>query len=93
MGHFLHENLSIKAIILAIFKNFQSYLQHVVLARPQGTYSELLTTLTYPGNKSVTYTYDELHRLKTVTNGLNQKAIYNYDAAGDFFNKTKNSIR
>jgi YD repeat-containing protein len=30
----------------------------------------------------LTYTYDELNRLYTVTNWLNQTATYSYDAAG-----------
>lgn len=44
----------------------------------------LLTTVTYPGpgNKTVTYTYDELNRLQTVTNWLSQTVTYEYDAAG-----------
>jgi RHS repeat-associated protein len=42
----------------------------------------LLTTVIYPGNKPVTYTYDELNRLETVTNWLEQRATYTYDEAG-----------
>jgi YD repeat-containing protein len=41
--------------------------------------------LTYPGNKKVIYTYDELNRMKTVTiDWLNPKpvATYYYDNAG-----------
>jgi RHS repeat-associated protein len=42
-----------------------------------------LTELTYPGNKKVIYTYDELNRIKTVKiDWLNQTATYNYDDAG-----------
>ena len=42
-----------------------------------------LTELTYPGNKKVIYTYDELNRLKTVKiDWLNKTATYNYDDAG-----------
>ncbi len=42
-----------------------------------------LTELTYPGNKKVIYTYDELNRLKTVKiDWLNQTATYYYDDAG-----------
>ncbi len=42
-----------------------------------------LTELTYPGNKKVIYTYDELNRMKTVKiDWLNQTATYNYDDAG-----------
>lgn len=41
-----------------------------------------LTKIIYPGNKAVTYTYDELNRLKTVKNWLNQTATYVYDPAG-----------
>ena len=42
-----------------------------------------LEELTYPGNKKVIYTYDELNRLKTVKiDWLNQTATYNYDDAG-----------
>jgi RHS repeat-associated protein len=42
----------------------------------------LLTTIIYPGDKQVTYTYDALSRLKTVTNWLSQTATYDYDEAG-----------
>jgi RHS repeat-associated protein len=45
-------------------------------------YTGLLTTLTYPGNNQVHYAYDELNRLKTVTNWLGQTATYAYDDAG-----------
>jgi RHS repeat-associated protein len=44
-----------------------------------------LTELTYPGNKKVIYTYDELNRLKTVTIDWltpKQTATYYYDDAG-----------
>lgn len=44
-----------------------------------------LTELTYPGNKKVIYTYDELNRLKTVTiDWLTPKPVttYYYDDAG-----------
>ncbi len=42
-----------------------------------------LTELTYPGNKKVIYTYDELNRLKTVKiDWLSQTATYYYDDAG-----------
>lgn len=44
-----------------------------------------LKEITYPGpgNKKVSYTYNELNRLKTVTiNWLSQTATYNYDLAG-----------
>jgi RHS repeat-associated protein len=42
-----------------------------------------LKKLTYPGNKTVTYTYDALNRIKTVKNDwLNQTATYYYDYAG-----------
>ncbi len=51
-------------------------------AYDENGYTGLLTTLTYPGNKQVTYTYDELNRLKTVTNWLAQTATYVYDDAG-----------
>jgi RHS repeat-associated protein len=45
-------------------------------------YTGLLTTIIYPGNKQVTYTYDSLNRLETVSNWQNQTATYSYDAAG-----------
>ena len=49
-----------------------------------------LTLLTYPGGKSVRYTYDALNRLETVTiEWLNKTAFYYYDEAGrltDFIN-------
>ncbi|MDP2392136.1 MAG: RHS repeat-associated core domain-containing protein, partial [Methylococcaceae bacterium] len=42
-----------------------------------------LTALTYPGNKTVSYSYDNLNRLTTVTIGwLNKTETYSYDAAG-----------
>jgi len=42
-----------------------------------------LASLTYPGNKTVTYAYDELNRLKTVTDWDGRVTSYtNYDAAG-----------
>ena len=55
-----------------------------------------LEEMTYPGNKKVIYTYDELNRIKTVTIDWlipTQTATYNYDDAGrldwvDNFNGT-----
>ena len=41
-----------------------------------------LATLTYPGNKTVTYTYDALNRLKTVTDWMDRTATYDYDPGG-----------
>jgi RHS repeat-associated protein len=37
-----------------------------------------VTTITYPGSKVVTYTFDEIDRLKTVTDWNNQKTEYFY---------------
>ena len=42
-----------------------------------------LTKITYPGNKTVSYTYDALNRLATVTiDWLGKTASYSYDDAG-----------
>jgi RHS repeat-associated protein len=40
------------------------------------------TSLTYPGNKTVTYAYDALNRMASVTNWLTNITTYSYDAAG-----------
>ncbi|MBI5056236.1 MAG: choice-of-anchor D domain-containing protein [Nitrospirae bacterium] len=45
-----------------------------------------MTKLIYTGNKSVSYTYDELNRLETVKiDWLNQTATYYYDDAGRLY--------
>ncbi|WP_124331489.1 RHS repeat domain-containing protein [Desulfonema ishimotonii] len=41
-----------------------------------------LASLTYPGNKIVTYTHDALNRLETVTDWQGRTAAYSYDDAG-----------
>jgi YD repeat-containing protein len=42
-----------------------------------------LIQITYPGNHTVSYTYDALNRIKTVTiDWLSKTAVYNYDDAG-----------
>jgi len=48
-----------------------------------------LTELTYPGDRKVLYTYDDLYRLKTVRiDWLNQEASYAYDEAGRLISLT-----
>jgi RHS repeat-associated protein len=42
-----------------------------------------LETLTYPGNKLVTYEYDKANRLTKVTDWLNNVTQYEYDAVGN----------
>lgn len=44
--------------------------------------SGLLTGLTYPGAKPVTYGYNKAGQLETVTDWLNNALTYSYDAAG-----------
>lgn len=44
-----------------------------------------LTALTYPGNKVVTYGYDEADRLTTVTDWLSNVTRYEYTPAGDLY--------
>jgi RHS repeat-associated protein len=51
-------------------------------AQVENDQAGMLTKIIYPGNKTVTYTYDKLNRLETVTNWLSQSAVYEYDAAG-----------
>lgn len=41
-----------------------------------------ITAITYPGNRTVSYTYDKLNRLTKVSNWLGQVATYAYDGAG-----------
>src|SRR5205814_3821623 len=40
-------------------------------------------SITYPGGKTVTYGYDAMNRLKTVTDWLYNTTTYNYDANGN----------
>ncbi|MCX6902459.1 MAG: hypothetical protein NTW03_03035 [Verrucomicrobia bacterium] len=40
-----------------------------------------LTTLVYPGNRSVSYTYDSLNRLTTVTDWATRQTTFTYDLA------------
>lgn len=48
-----------------------------------------LTELTYPGDRKVLYTYDDLYLLKTVRiDWLNQEASYAYDEAGRLISLT-----
>lgn len=49
-----------------------------------------ITKITYPGNKTVSYTYDALNRMKTVTiDWLNKTATYTYDDAGRMLDLTQ----
>jgi RHS repeat-associated protein len=47
-----------------------------------------LTSITYPGNKTVSYGYDDADRLITVTDWLNNVVSYEYDTAGNLIKTT-----
>jgi RHS repeat-associated protein len=47
-----------------------------------------LTSITYPGNKTVSYAYDDADRLITVTDWLNNVISYEYDTAGNLIKTT-----
>lgn len=48
------------------------------------TYDEVgnVSTITYPGNKTVTYTYDDANRIASVTDWDSRITNYTYDASG-----------
>lgn len=54
------------------------------------TYDEVgnISTITYPGNKTVTYTYDDANRIATVTDWDSRETSYVYDASGRIGNFT-----